>query len=198
MPRIEFWYDLASSYSYLSALRIEDLAQRSGVEVAWRPFLLGPIFKEQGWATSPFNLYPAKGRYMARDIERVAASRGLAFKLPATFPANSLKAARLALIGADEGWIASFTRAVFTAEFAQGADIASDQILSDILEDLGLDPAAVIQRTEQPDIKQRLKDHTAEAAAKGVFGAPTFLTADGELFWGDDRLEQALDWAVRR
>ena len=196
MARIDFWYDPASSYSFLSALRIEALAKDAGVEVAWRPFLLGPIFKEQGWTSSPFNLYPAKGRYMVRDIERVAASRGLGFRLPAIFPANSLKAARIALVGAEDGWIAPFTRAMFAAQFEQGADIGDDDVLRRILDDLKLDAAVILSRTETPQLKQKLKDQTAEAARLGIFGAPTFA-AKGEIFWGDDRLEQALDWAIR-
>ena len=104
--KIEFWYDFASTYSYLSAMRIEALAGAAGVAVEWRPFLLGPIFAAQGWTPSPFNLYPAKGRNMVRDIERLAAARGLRFVLPAKFPQNSLMAARLALVGAEEDWIA--------------------------------------------------------------------------------------------
>ena len=76
-PTLVFWYEFASTYSYLSAMRIEAEAERAGVAIEWRPFLLGPIFKAQGWTTSPFNIYPAKGRYMVRDIERLAAARGL-------------------------------------------------------------------------------------------------------------------------
>ena len=106
--KLEFWYEFASTYSYLSAMRIEALATAAGVAVEWKPFLLGPIFKAQGWDTSPFNLYPAKGRYMVRDLQRLAAGRGLRFALPAPFPQNSLAAARLALVGGDEGWIAPF------------------------------------------------------------------------------------------
>ena len=75
MSKLEFWYDFGSTYSYLTAMRIDRLAAASGIDVVWRPFLLGPIFKAQGWATSPFNVYPAKGRYMVRDIERIAAAR---------------------------------------------------------------------------------------------------------------------------
>src|SRR5919202_151975 len=116
---LEFWYDFASTDSYRAAMRIEDAAARAGVTVSWHPFLLGPIFKAQGWATSPFNLYPVKGRYMVRDIERIAKKRGLEFHLPQPFPANSLAAARLALLGVDEGWVGPFSRAGFHAEFVQ-------------------------------------------------------------------------------
>ena len=67
-PKLEFWYEFASTYSYPAAMGIEALAETAGVEVVWRPFLLGPIFGEQGWNDSPFNIYPAKGRYMWRDM----------------------------------------------------------------------------------------------------------------------------------
>jgi 2-hydroxychromene-2-carboxylate isomerase len=192
MPRLTFWYDLASTYSYLSALRIEADAEAAGVEVEWQPFLLGPIFKAQGWATSPFNVYPAKGRYMVRDVGRLAAARGLSFRLPEPFPANSLKAARLALVGSEAGWVAPFSRAVFTAEFAEGRDIASEAALSEILAALGLDAPRIHARAGEPGIKERLRAATEEAVSLGIFGAPSFVTEDGELFWGDDRLDQAL------
>jgi 2-hydroxychromene-2-carboxylate isomerase len=194
--RLEFWYDFASTYSYLSAMRIEGLAAAAGVEVAWKPFLLGPIFAAQGWTTSPFNLYPAKGRNMVRDIERLAAARGLAFALPQKFPQNSLMAARLALVGSEEGWIAPFTRAVYAAEFAHAADISDGQALGPILQSLHLDSQKIFARIAQADIKDRLKRQTAEAQARGIFGAPSFCVGH-ELFWGDDRLEQALAWASR-
>lgn len=196
MARLEFWYEFASNYSYLSAVRIADLARRAGVEVVWRPFLLGPIFRAQGWETSPFNLFPAKGRYMLRDMERLTASRGLPFRMPAAFPANGLKAARLALIGADEGWIAPFTRAVYEAEFGQGADISDNAVLADVLSTLRLDATSLMGRADAPAVKQRLQDQTRDAASRGIFGAPTFFTEDGEMFWGDDRLDQAMEWAA--
>jgi 2-hydroxychromene-2-carboxylate isomerase len=194
-PQIEFWYEFASTYSYLSAMRIEALAECAGVGILWKPFLLGPIFRAQGWGSSPFNIYPAKGRHMVRDMERLTAARGLAFKLPSPFPQNSLHAARLALVGLEEGWGAAFTRAVYEAEFAGGADIGEKRVLQAILTSLGVDAERTLARSETPESKQRLRQQTELAQELGIFGAPSFLVGD-ELFWGDDRLELALATAI--
>ncbi|MEQ1612911.1 MAG: 2-hydroxychromene-2-carboxylate isomerase [Hyphomicrobiaceae bacterium] len=193
-PRIEFWYDFASTYSWLSAIRVEALTRNVDCDIAWRPFLLGPIFKAQGWTTSPFNLYPAKGRYMVRDIARIADARGLVFVMPDPFPANSLTAGRLAIaVGNDH--IGDFTRRVYEVQFETGADISQRGTLEPILQAMGLDVTAMIAASETTAVKDTLRNNTAEAQSLGIFGAPTFVTADGELFWGDDRLEQACAWA---
>jgi 2-hydroxychromene-2-carboxylate isomerase len=196
MRRLEFWYDFASSYSYLTAMRIEAAAEKAGLETVYRPFLLGPIFKAQGWTTSPFNLFPAKGQYMVRDITRVATARGLPFRMPEAFPANGLHAARVALAGEPDGWTAPFTRAVFEAEFAEKRDIADPAVLAAVLDRLGIDAQTALARSATPEIKDRLRAQTDAASARGIFGAPTFITEDGEMFWGNDRLEQALAWAA--
>jgi len=120
-PYLDFWFDFASTYSYPAVMRIAALALREAVAVNFRPFLLGPIFKMQGWNTSPFNLFPAKARNMWRDLERTCAELGLAFQRPEPFPQSSVLAARVALVGLGEGWGEDFCRAVFNAEFAQGA-----------------------------------------------------------------------------
>lgn len=196
MPRLEFWYDFASSYSYLSAMRIEQLVAEAGIELVWRPFLLGPIFKMQGWNTSPFILYPAKGSHMVRDIERIACDRGLPFNMPDPFPAHSLHAARLAIVGEEKGWTPRFTKMVYGAEFGRGKDIASKSTLSAILAELDVGTFETLDASTDPLVKDRLRDRSDEAARRGIFGAPSFFTDDGELFWGDDRLEQALSWAA--
>ena len=198
MAKLDFWYELASSYSYPAAMRIDSVAAAAGVEVRWRPFLLGAIFKAQGWPDSPFNLHPAKGRYMRRDLERACAALGLAFQLPDLFPQASLTAARVALIGHDEGWGEDFAKRVFHAEFAEGRNIGERATLAAILETLKQAPEDVLARAETPDNKLRLRAQTEEAQRLGIFGAPSFVTEDGELFWGNDRLEQALAWAKNR
>jgi 2-hydroxychromene-2-carboxylate isomerase len=129
LGKLDFWYDLASSYSYLAAMRIETAAAKAGVELRWRPFLLGAIFKAQGWEDSPFNLFPAKGRYMLRDLDRVCSAAGLPFRLPEIFPQRSITALRIALIALDEGWGIDFTKRVFLSEFAEGGNIGDRGVL---------------------------------------------------------------------
>lgn len=194
--KVEFWYEFASTYSYPAAMRVEAAAKAAGVELLWRPFLLGPIFGAQGWNDSPFNIYPAKGRYMWRDMARLCEAQGLVLKEPARFPQNGLKAARLALLGQQEDWGPEFTRRVYLANFAEQKDISDETVLSGILSALGLDAAALLARSNEPENKERLKAQTDEAIARGIFGAPSFLVGD-ELFWGNDRLEAALEWAGR-
>lgn len=195
-PSLVFWYEFASTYSYIAAHRVERLAAAAGVDVAWRPFLLGPIFGAQGWTTSPFNIYPAKGRNMWRDMERLCADQGLKLVQPTIFPQNGIQAARIALVGAEDGWIAAFTKAVYAANFAEGADISASETLVHLLEGLGLDPAAVMARAQTQAIKDQFRANTEAAIAAGLYGAPSFTVGD-ELFWGNDRLENALAWATR-
>ena len=197
MATLEFWHEFASTYSYLAVMRIEALAREAGVEIAWRPFLLGPIFAKQGWTTSPFNLYPAKGRHMWRDMERRAARLRLPLVRPEPFPQNSITAARLMLVGLEEGWGPAFARRVYAAEFGEGRDISKDETLAPLVAQAGGDPQAALARARSDEIKARLRAATEEAERKGIFGAPSFVVG-AELFWGDDRLEDALAWAAGR
>lgn len=196
MASLSFWFDFASTYSYPAALRIDERAAARGVSVIWRPFLLGPIFGEQGWRTSPFNIYPAKGRYMWRDMERICAVEKLPFARPDPFPQNSLLAARVAhaLDGEER---ARFCRAVFAEEFGRGASIDGPDFLASVLRDQGL-PGDAIERAASDVVKAGLRASVEEAKELGIFGAPSFTAADGELFWGFDRLDAALDWAAER
>src|SRR5437660_6968725 len=148
MSTVDFFYEFASTYSYIAAMRIAPLARSADVALRWRPFLLGPIFKAQGWETSPFNLYPAKGRYMVRDCERQCAALGVPFRLPAPFPQNSLLASRVALVGLDEGWGEDFSRAVYRGEFAEGGNIEDAAVIAKIIRALGYDSAAVLARAQ--------------------------------------------------
>ena len=196
-PTLDFWFEFASTYSYPAAMRIAALAEHAGVSVRWRPFLLGPVFKAQGWSTSPFNVYPDKGRYMWRDLQRICDALHLPFVRPEPFPQNTLLSARVALVGLTQGWGEDFCRAVYRAEFGDGRNIGEMPVIADILAALNQNASTVLTHAQSDDGKAALRTQTEEAAKLCIFGAPSFVTADGELFWGNDRLEAALDWAKR-
>ena len=196
---LEFWFEFGSTYSYLSAARIEAAAAAVGVPVRWEPFLLGPIFAEQGWDDSPFNVYPAKGRYMWRDVERLCAKYRIPFARPSRFPRNGLLAARIACLAKarSEPWLPRFVRAVFRANFAEDREISEAAEIRSILDPLGEPGAELVKRAQAPENKQLLREQTQRARGLGIFGAPSFVVGE-ELFWGNDRLEDALAWASSR
>jgi 2-hydroxychromene-2-carboxylate isomerase len=193
----DFWFEFASTYSYPASQRIEALCNAAQITLRWRPFLLGPIFAAQGWNDSPFNIYPVKGTYMWRDLERLCDGYGLPLRRPSVFPRNGLLAARVACSAAGSTWVANFVRAVYRANFAEDRDISDAAVLSDILAALGQTPAPILAAAQSPEIKQQLRAQTDEAIRRGVFGAPSFTVGD-ELFWGNDRLEAAIEWRRNR
>jgi 2-hydroxychromene-2-carboxylate isomerase len=195
--KLQFWFEFASTYSYPAVMRIGKIAAARGVALEWRPFLLGPLFHaQQGMKDSPFNVVPVKGSYMWRDVERTCEKHGLPFKRPARFPQNGLVAARITLSLPQEAR-PNFVKAVYQASFVHDRDIADPQILHAAARRAGLDPLETLSAMTSEPVKEQLREETAIAAGLGIFGAPSFVTEDGELFWGNDRIEDALDWATR-
>ena len=194
-PELEFWFEFGSNYSYLALMRIEALTRPSGVALRWRPFLLGPIFRQLGWSSSPFVLQEAKGRYMWRDIEREARKYGLPFVRPSVFPRVALLPMRVATLGADEPWMGDFCRRVMHQNWVEDLDIDDRGQVLRALDGLVADPQAVLARALLEPNKLRLRASTEEAQARGIFGAPTMFVGD-EMFWGNDRLEDAVAWAA--
>lgn len=176
-------------------MRVEQAAASHGIGVAWRAFLLGPIFETQGWRDSPFNIYPSKGRYMWRDMERLCRADELEFQRPSQFPRNGLLAARITCAFEDEAWIAEFVRRIYVANFALDLDIADADVVAACLEFLDLDAIRILDMAHTPATKTKLREQTATASARGIFGAPSF-TFQGELFWGNERLDSAIAWAA--
>lgn len=182
-------------------MRIENEARSRGVEVNWKPFLLGPIFQQQGWETSPFTIYPNKGQHMWRDVERRAERFEIPFRRPAldeprAFPQHSVLAARAAIAALHEPWGQDFCRRVFAAAFVHGLDISNPNVIGDCIDTAGGVDQIYLQMAHSNTQKSTLRQHVEQAQNLGMFGAPSF-TVDGELFWGDDRLEDALEWALR-
>ncbi len=192
--KIQFWFEFASTYSYLAAHRIQAVSEAARVDVVWEPFLLGPIFADRGLDDSPFNVHPEKGRYMWRDMERLCDNYGLAFRRPSVFPRNGLLAARVACLGAGKRWLPDFSRAVYRANFAEDRDIADESVIGDILGSLGVDAQTTLDGAGASQNKDRLRKQVDRARGLAIFGAPTFVVGR-ELFWGNDRMGDAIVWA---
>ena len=194
-PTIACWFEFASTYSYLAIHRAGEIAAAHGVAVQWKPFLLGPLFNSVGWNDSPFNLYPAKGSYMWRDMERLCEKHGLPLRRPSRFPRSGLLAARITCGRMDEPWALAFARSVYHANFVEDRDIADRTVVAELLREAGQDAASTLAQADSAASKARLRQQTEEARALGIFGAPTFVAA-GELFWGNDRLDDAIQWSL--
>jgi 2-hydroxychromene-2-carboxylate isomerase len=192
--RLEFWFDFASTYSYVAAMRIQELCSQREVDLVWRPFALGPIFQMQGWVDSPFNLNVRRGAYMWRDMERLTKKGSLPWRKPSVFPRNSIVAARIACAAASETWCGDFIRRVFVANFGEDLDIGDASILAALLDEVGA-PKDFPEKAASPEYRGCLRRNTEIAIDLGIFGAPNCVV-NGELFWGEEALEDALDWAV--
>ncbi|MCG3186437.1 MAG: 2-hydroxychromene-2-carboxylate isomerase [Rhodocyclaceae bacterium] len=188
---IEIWFDFGSPYSYPSVMRIDAAAKSAGLAVAWRPFLLGPIFASMGWPTSPFVLYKAKGAYMWRDIARQCRKYGLPWRQPSVFPRRALLATRVALLGASAPWVGPFCQQVMQQNFVEDREIDSPGTIAEVLDALALPTARLLSQACADDTKAGLRRRTEDAMARGIFGAPSFFVGE-EMFWGDDRLDDAL------
>jgi 2-hydroxychromene-2-carboxylate isomerase len=193
---MEFWFEFGSNYSYLSVMRIEELARKAAVKIEWKPFLLGPIFRDLGWTSSPFVLQSEKGRYVWRDMEREASKYELQFKKPSTFPRMALLPMRVAMLGSGQGWMGPYCRAVMRQNWVDDLEINDPDNVRLALTGLVPDPDQVLREAQSEENKARLRDQTTEARQRDIFGAPTFIVGD-EMFWGNDRMDDAFAWAQR-
>lgn len=191
---IEFWFDFASNYSYLTAMRIEELAGSQGVDVAWQPFLLGPIFQSFGWESSPFVLQKQKGEYTWKDMARQARKYGVDWVKPTAFPRRAILPARVATLGKNEPWIGDYVRATMARNFVEDKDLDTEDAVREVLAAINVNADLIIAQAQSDENKQRLRHATETAANLGIFGAPMFFVGD-EMFWGNDRLEDALAYA---
>jgi len=193
MERVRFFYDFTSPYTYLASTRVDEIAARTGAEIAWIPVLLGGIMKATG--NQPPAMLPARALYMPRDLARWAALYGVPFRMSPHFPINTLGALRAACALAAERPERHrlFADACFRAAWADGRDLGDRAVLTSLAAEE--DRAFVSEAMDAPRWKEALKRNTEEAVAAGAFGAPTFVIGDDELFFGNDRLE-LLAWRL--
>lgn len=189
---IEFWFSVGSTYTYLSVGRLAEIERMSGISFVWRPFSVREIMIEMD--NIPFRTKPVKAAYMWRDIARRAALYGLPARVPAPYPLQQWDVAnRVAVVGARDGWVADYARATYRRWFAEGLEPGIEPNLSDSLREIGQDPARAIAAAASAETGDAYEAATGEARRLGIFGSPTFVV-NGELFWGDDRLDDAIAW----
>lgn len=194
--RIEFFYFIGSTYSYLSVARGDARAAQEGVELLWRPFSVRTLMREQN--NVPFANKPLKMKYMWRDLERRAARFGIPFDGVPPYPIDPNEMANLvATLAAREGWCREFTQSAYRRWFLQKQDPGSPDSLSDILGSLGRDADECLRRAAEDRTRQEYLESTERARQLGIFGSPTFVVGE-EIFWGDDRLDDALAWCTAR
>ena len=193
---IDFWFSIGSTYSYLSVMRLPEVAGTTGVRFNLRPFSVRAIMREMD--NIPFANKPVKAAYMWRDIERRAARYGFAPRLPAPYPLKEFdRANRVAVIAAQEGWCDAYLAATYRRWFEDGEEAGSEPNLSASIAEAGEAPMPVMERAGNEETERAYLAATDEARRLGIFGSPTFVV-DGELFWGDDRLEDAISMAGAR
>ncbi|GGF63988.1 2-hydroxychromene-2-carboxylate isomerase [Terasakiella brassicae] len=193
-PRpIEFYFDFSSPYAYLTSTWMNELAEKYGRQVIWRPIMLGVVFQETGMR--PLFHQPLRGPYGERDFLRTARLLGRQAVVPKEFPYVSLAVSRAFYWLEDHHneVIFDFAHAVFARYFEDGIAPTTHEDVARLAIQVGVDPDKLIEGCQDPQVKARLKDETAQAIEKGVFGAP-FIIVDAEPFWGNDRKDQIEEW----
>jgi len=195
MKKVNFWFSIGSTYTALTALRIEEAASVAGVDVRWHPFSVRRIMQEMG--NQPFMGKPVKMRYMWRDVERRAATHGVDVNVPVSYPLGQFdRVNRVAIVASGEGWCPPFVRKFYSRWFQSSEEGGPEPVLAEVIRAVGESPERVLAVADSDATEARYLEATEAAKQRGIFGSPSFVTADGELFWGDDRLEAALEWVL--
>lgn len=191
-PRVEFYFDYGSPAAYLASTQLPGICAGAGAELVYRPILLGGVFQATG-NRSPAEV-PAKGRYMMADLRRHAERYGVPFRANPFFPVNTLSLMRgaVGLQMRQPGRLAAYSQAVYEALWVHRQDMGDPAVVAAVVAAAGFEPQGLTALAGQPEVKEQLKANTADAVARGVFGAPTFFVGE-QMFWGQDRLDFVRD-----
>ncbi len=195
--QIDFYYDYSSPYGYLASQRIEQIASEHGLKINWQPILLGAVFKVSGQA--PLLSYPLKGDYAIIDFARSAREHNIAFNQPKHFPIGAVAASRATRWLADHSDKTQSTKtselvhAFFKAYYVDGHDLSKPDVVLNAAESIGINRDSLEAALGEQSVKDHLRMAIETAIERGVFGSPT-MVVDGEMFWGNDRLDQLNRW----
>lgn len=189
MVKLEFYFDCSSPWTYLAFSRVHGVAERAGVEIDWKPILVGGVFNavNQSVYEQRANPEPRKAVYYGKDLKDWANYCGLEIGLPSVFPVRAVLPMRMVLVAQEEGALVPFATAVFAAYWGELKDISQEDVMADICRTIGLDPEHILARAIAPEIKQRLIDNTEELIARNGFGSPTMFIGD-DMYFGNDRM----------
>ena len=200
MPKkLEFFYDCSSPWTYLAFTKIEEVAGSNGADLIWRPFLVGGVFNTvnpsvyQGRKTP----VPLKAKYYLKDLQDWARFYGIKIGNPTVFPVNSVKAMRGALVAHEHGKISPYSRRVFESYWGDNRDISQDDVLREIVREVGLDDKEFFDKIASQPYKDKLRANTEELMARGGFGSPTMFVNGTSMFFGNDRLP-LVEWELSK
>lgn len=190
MPQFECFFDCSSPWTYLAFEGVLPMAERLGVAISWRPFLVGGVFNSVNPSVyeNRERPLPVKARYDAKDLQDWARYRGLEIGEPPVFPVNSVKVMRGAFFAEREGILVPYARRVFETYWRELKDISQDDVIAPLLDELGLDEQSFFAWIGSPEAKKALRDNTDELIARGGFGSPTFYIDADDMYFGNDRL----------
>ena len=191
MAKFEFFYDISSPWTYLAFARIEALAERCGVEIDFKPILVGGIFNAVNETVyeARANPHPVKGRYYVKDLRDWAKFCGVKIGNPPVFPLPAAGIMRAALVAQDEGKLSAFSHAAFHAYWGDLRDISQPEEMAALCEAVGMDAAATLAAIQTDEVKARLQANTQEVIDRGGFGSPTMFVNETDMYFGNDRLE---------
>ena len=190
---LEFWFSIGSTYTYLTVMRMNEIERNHDISLRLMPFSVRQIMLDMDNAPFPPNK-ASKVKYMWRDIERRATKYGLTANVPAPYPLQEFdRANKIALVGFQDGWIKDYVLQSYINWFQGGLEAGGYENLAKTCNVLSLNTDDIIARSQSEEIDKLYKDQTSAAVKKGIFGSPSFMVGD-EVFWGDDRLEDAIGW----
>ena len=196
MSNIDFYFSIGSTYTYLTVTRILDVEKKHGIKFNWKPFSVRAIMKEMNNIPFPKDKIN-KVNYMWRDIERRAKGYGFFAKTPVPYPLSEFDMAnQIAILGLDKGWGINYIRLTYKKWFQEGKEPAIDPSISEICNELGLDKDEIFSEAKSEIFLNKYKSNTDSARKNKVFGSPSFIV-ENEIFWGDDRMEDAIKWAKK-